>query len=178
MGLGKTLQTLSLFQYLKEHPGKNHSAEQARPSLVVCPLSVLSSWISEARKWTPGLNVLRFHGPSHERNRLKKVAEGKEDMFGNETVQSRRKKNERRTATGKAIISIDTDSEDDTFKGQGVDVVVTTYETYLAEQVWFKRAFPWRYIVLDEGHKIKNDLSLVSTALQGLNAEFRLILTG
>ncbi|KAI9721935.1 MAG: hypothetical protein M1812_001892 [Candelaria pacifica] len=178
MGLGKTLQTLSLFQYLKEQPGAQHSSRQARPSLVVCPLSVLSSWISEARRWTPGLNVLRYHGPSHERNRLKKVAEGKEDMFGNETVQSRRKKNERRTATGKPIISIDTDSEDDTFKGQGVDVVVTTYETFLAEQVWFKRVFVWRYVVLDEGHKIKNDLSQISTALQGLKAEFRLILTG
>ncbi|KAI9703890.1 MAG: hypothetical protein M1836_007663 [Candelina mexicana] len=178
MGLGKTLQTLSLFQYLKEQSGVRHNSRQARPFLVVCPLSVLSSWISEARKWTPGLNILRYHGPSHERNRLKKVAEGKEDMFGNETVQSRRKKNERRTATGKPIISIDTDSEDDTFRGQGVDVVVTTYETFLAEQVWFKRVFVWHHVVLDEGHKIKNDLSQVSTALQGLNAEYRLILTG
>lgn len=32
--------------------------------------------------------------------------------------------------------------------------------------------------MLDEGHKIKNDLSLVSKALQGLHAEYRLILTG
>lgn len=63
MGLGKTLQTLSLFQYLKENDPKV-SGGQTRPFLVICPLSVLSSWMAEARKWAPGLKVLRFHGQS------------------------------------------------------------------------------------------------------------------
>lgn len=63
MGLGKTLQTLSLFQYLKENEPKV-SGGQTRPFLVICPLSVLSSWMAEARKWAPGLKVLRFHGES------------------------------------------------------------------------------------------------------------------
>ena len=53
MGLGKTLQTLSLIQYLKE--SRNTSSEELRPCLVVCPLSVLSSWIAESRRWTPGV---------------------------------------------------------------------------------------------------------------------------
>lgn len=39
MGLGKTLQTLSLLAYVKEDP-----VGPKDPSLVVCPLSVLSSW--------------------------------------------------------------------------------------------------------------------------------------
>ena len=56
MGLGKTLQTLSLLQYLKEKRVPT-SSRQLRPSLVVCPLSVISSWIAESRKWTPGLKV-------------------------------------------------------------------------------------------------------------------------
>ena len=33
-------------------------------------------------------------------------------------------------------------------------------------------------VILDEGHKIKSDLTLISKALQGLGAEHRLILTG
>lgn len=61
---------------------------------------------------------------------------------------------------------------------RGVDLVVTTYEGFVAEQGWFKKAFVWKYVVLDEGHKIKNNLSQISHALQGLGAEFRLILTG
>ena len=177
MGLGKTLQTLSLLQYLKENKKLSGSKSENRPSLVVCPLSVLSSWISEARRWTPGLKVLRFHGPVHERNRLKKVATGEEDVYGNTTKQARKKKNDRRTATGKTIIDLDTDL-DDAPDEIGVDLVVTTYEGYQAEQSWFKRAFVWSYVVLDEGHKIKNDLSNISRSLHGLGAEYRLILTG
>ena len=176
MGLGKTLQTLSLFQYLKENRGPTKAGDIARPSLVVCPLSVLSSWMAESRRWTPGLKVLRFHGPAHERNRLKKVAMGEEDMYGNLTRNAQKKKNQRRTATGKTLVDLDTEDEsDDT---TGVDLLVTTYEGFQAEQSWFKRAFIWKYVVLDEGHKIKNDLSQISQALQGLGAEYRLILTG
>lgn len=76
MGLGKTLQTLSLIQYLKESQRHSTSRDELRPCLVVCPLSVLSSWIAESRRWTPDLKVLRFHGSVHERDRLKRVAMG------------------------------------------------------------------------------------------------------
>lgn len=172
MGLGKTLQTLSLIQYLKES-----RSNELRPCLVVCPLSVLSSWMAESRRWTPGLKVLRFHGSVHERGRLKRIAMGDIDNFGNVTRGARKKKNDRRTATGKPIFDLDSES-DDCQDEQGVDLIVTTYEGFLAEQAWFKNAFLWSYVVLDEGHKIKNDLSLVSKALQGLGAEYRLILTG
>jgi SWI/SNF-related matrix-associated actin-dependent regulator of chromatin subfamily A member 5 len=115
MGLGKTLQTLSLFQYIKEHESASLQGEQ-RPHLIVCPLSVLSSWMSEAKKWTPELEVVRFHGPVKEREKLK----------------------------------------EDCRRSANVDAIVTTYETFVAEQNWFKRAFVWRYCVLDEGHKIKS----------------------
>ena len=170
MGLGKTLQTLSLIQYLKENGVLNSANTESRPSLVVCPLSVLSSWMAECRRWAPALKVIRFHGPVNERNRLKRVATGEEDLFGNHTRSAIMKKNQRLTAAGKTIIDLEDSS--------GVDLVVTTYETFSAEESWFKRAFVWKYVILDEGHKIKNDLSQVSTALQGLGAEFRLILTG
>ena len=177
MGLGKTLQTLSLIQYLKESQKLSTSTTELRPCLVVCPLSVLSSWMAESRRWTPGLKVLRFHGSVHERDRLKRIAMGDLDYYGNETRVARKKKNDRRTATGKPVIDLDSETEDAQDE-RGVDLIVTTYEGYLAEQGWFKKAFLWKYVILDEGHKIKNDLSLISKALQGLGAEYRLILTG
>lgn len=177
MGLGKTLQTLSLIQYMKESQDRSGAGAQPRPCLVVCPLSVLSSWMAEASKWTPNLNVLRFHGPIHERNRVKKVAVGEEDKFGNDTRQTILKKNKRLTAAGKDIINLESESENETASA-GVDIVITTYETFAAEQGWFKRAFVWKYVILDEGHKIKNELTNLSATLQGLGAEYRLILTG
>ena len=159
MGLGKTLQTLSLIQYLKENPNPANIGESERPFLVICPLSVLSSWVAEARKWAPELKILRFHGPSHERDRLKRIATGAEDIHGIPI---------RMAAPGRGNRRI----------GAGVDVVLTTYETFTSEKEWFKRVFVWRYTILDEGHKIKNNLSLISSALQGLSSEYRLILTG
>lgn len=147
MGLGKTLQTLALFQHLTE---TDPSTGENRPFLVVCPLSVLSSWISETRKWTPGFNVVRFHGPKAERERFKKECLERKSRYESSGGSSQDR----------------------------VDVVVTTYETFAAEQTWFRRSFVWRYCVLDEGHKIKNEKTEISTALQGLSAEYRLVLTG
>lgn len=163
MGLGKTLQTISLFEYLKENEPK---VGENRPHLVVCPLSVLSSWINEAKKWAPNLNVIRFHGPKEERERLKLYVLGRTDRYGNATSSAKSRKHN----GGQDAAS--------TTETHPVDLVVTTYETFTSEQSFFKRAYVWRYCVLDEGHKIKNDKSNVSTALQGLLAEHRLLLTG
>lgn len=173
MGLGKTLQTLSLIQYLKENEPKGG---QARPFLVICPLSVLSSWMTETRKWAPGLRVIRFHGPAKERERVKKIASGEMDFYGNETLSHRKKVQTRRAAAGKSVINVDSESDED--EEHSVDMIVTTYESYQKEHGWFKRAYVWRYVVLDEGHKIKNDKTDISKCLQGLKAEYRLILTG
>ncbi|KAF8445337.1 SNF2 family N-terminal domain-containing protein [Kalaharituber pfeilii] len=145
MGLGKTLQTLSLFSYLTEqHPSP---PGHHRPFLVVCPLSVLSSWMAECNKWTPHLRALRFHGSAIEKERMKKVAE---HGVANED--------------GKTF--------------SPYDVVITTYEAFEKDVSWFRRAFVWRYVVLDEGHKIKNEMTNISQAVQGLSAEYRLVLTG
>ncbi|KXT17139.1 hypothetical protein AC579_2027 [Pseudocercospora musae] len=148
MGLGKTLQTLSLFQYLEEN---EPTTGELRPYLVVCPLSVLSSWITETKKWVPNLNVVRFHGPKTERERFKIECTAKKARYESDRTRH----------------------QDDR-----MDIFVTTYETFTHEQGWFKRNFVWRYCVLDEGHKIKNNESDISLALQGLSAEYRLLLTG
>ena len=43
MGMGKTLQTLTWLAWLKEQNKKN-----PKPSLVICPASVLHNWQREA----------------------------------------------------------------------------------------------------------------------------------
>jgi superfamily II DNA or RNA helicase len=53
MGLGKTLQTLAWLAWLKERHTKN-----PKPSLVICPASVLHNWRREANRFTPQLKVL------------------------------------------------------------------------------------------------------------------------
>ncbi|KIJ64208.1 hypothetical protein HYDPIDRAFT_28649 [Hydnomerulius pinastri MD-312] len=76
MGLGKTLQTLSLFAYIKEN-----TRGPQDPHLIICPLSVLSSWQNEAARWLPSLTLLRYHGTQPERDRLRTAIRNDEIKF-------------------------------------------------------------------------------------------------
>ena len=68
MGLGKTLQTIAFLAYLK------HELKAEGASLVVCPLSVLSTWTSELGRWCPSLRTVKLHSSDPaERERLKDV---------------------------------------------------------------------------------------------------------
>ncbi len=53
MGLGKTLQTLALIAHASAQPRD----PGRRPFLVVAPTSVVSNWLAEAARFTPGLSV-------------------------------------------------------------------------------------------------------------------------
>jgi SWI/SNF-related matrix-associated actin-dependent regulator of chromatin subfamily A member 5 len=132
MGLGKTLQVLSFLQYLRDAKG------ESGPHLVVCPLSVLPTWVTEAKRWCPSLRAVAFHGPEQERTRLKQEV----------LLQG-------------------------TF-----DVLVTTYEMLTAEQSMLAARFHFRYLVLDEAQRVKNDVSLVSQAVRRVRTTAALLLTG
>ena len=86
MGLGKTLQTLTWLAWLRAGPGEEQrsavSGQQSeaglktqdsglrtqdsglapRPSLVVCPKSVMDNWHAEAARFMPGLRVHLWSG--------------------------------------------------------------------------------------------------------------------
>ena len=113
---------------------------------MICPLSVLASWMAEIGRWTPSFAAVRFHGQIPERERLKNLC--KEKQF---------------------------------------DIYVTSYEQFVSERGWFgNRA--WKYVVVDEGilhrnesdigHCLKNDQTQLAHAVQTLNSEYRLLLTG
>jgi superfamily II DNA or RNA helicase len=60
MGLGKTLQTLALLGVA--HGAFGVGVRSSRPSLVVCPTSVVSNWAAEAARFVPNLRVLVLEG--------------------------------------------------------------------------------------------------------------------
>lgn len=120
--------------------------------MIICPLSVLSSWLNasarpiwtlvpnltriyqEIARWVPSFRALRFHGQASERTRLKNSIR-------------------------------DGDS--------GFNICVTTYDSFAVEHGWFKSK-RWNYCVLDEGHKIKNSDTAIASKLQGVGASRRL----
>lgn len=70
MGLGKTLQTLTWLAWLKER-NKKHP----KPSLVICPASVLHNWRREAEKFAPDLKVLVLESGAARHNLRKQIPE-------------------------------------------------------------------------------------------------------
>ncbi|KAG5883525.1 hypothetical protein JTB14_019292 [Gonioctena quinquepunctata] len=57
------------------------------------------------------------------------------------------------------------------------DVCVTSYEMCIKEKSVFKK-FNWRYMVIDEAHRIKNEKSKLSEILREFKTTNRLLLTG
>ncbi|KAI0529467.1 hypothetical protein KFK09_002017 [Dendrobium nobile] len=57
------------------------------------------------------------------------------------------------------------------------DVCVTSFEMAIKEKTALRR-FSWRYIIIDEAHRIKNENSLLSKTMRLYSANYRLLITG
>jgi superfamily II DNA or RNA helicase len=68
MGLGKTLQTLTWLAWLKERNKKN-----PKPSLVICPASVLHNWRREAERFVGEMKVLVLESGAARHNLRKQI---------------------------------------------------------------------------------------------------------
>ncbi|MEA2777326.1 MAG: hypothetical protein QOF90_2732, partial [Acetobacteraceae bacterium] len=62
MGLGKTVQTLAHLMIDKA------AGRLDRPSLIVCPTSLIPNWTAEARRFAPELSLLALHGLARKAN--------------------------------------------------------------------------------------------------------------
>lgn len=63
MGLGKTVQVIAFLSGMFDASLVNHV-------LLIMPTNLIITWVKEFAKWTPGMRVKTFHGPSKdERNR-------------------------------------------------------------------------------------------------------------
>ncbi|RLN58581.1 hypothetical protein BBJ28_00019264, partial [Nothophytophthora sp. Chile5] len=132
MGLGKTIQSISLLTYVMEVK-HNHG-----PFLVVVPLSTLSNWVNEFKKWAPDLVLVVYKGPPQARKELHK-----QEMASCQ-----------------------------------FNVLLTTYE-YIMKDKHVLRKYDWQYIIVDEGHRMKNAQSKFAMTLGSMyTSRNRLLLTG
>jgi hypothetical protein len=70
MGLGKTLQTLAWLAWMRAQ-----NTGRAKPSLVICPASVLHNWKREANRFTPDLKVLVLESGAARHNLRQQIPE-------------------------------------------------------------------------------------------------------
>ncbi|EFX69988.1 hypothetical protein DAPPUDRAFT_202549 [Daphnia pulex] len=139
MGLGKTVQCISLVAHLM---GKGVTG----PFLVCAPLSTLTNWVAEFKRFTPRIPVVLYHGSQEKRD----------EIFG-EIKQK--------------------------FKIPGIDgvkfypVVITSFEVVIRETKSLGR-LQWRYIIVDEGHRLKNHQCRLVQELKKYPSNNRLLMTG
>ena len=58
------------------------------------------------------------------------------------------------------------------------DIVVTTYEILVSEVNFFRRKYVWTAVIVDEGHRLKNDRSQFSEKLRMVTCLSKVILSG
>ncbi|KAH7316187.1 hypothetical protein KP509_21G081900 [Ceratopteris richardii] len=133
MGLGKTVQTIGLLAHLK---GKGMHG----PFLVCAPLSTLSNWIGEIKRFVPSMEALLYHGSREERMIL------------------------RRNHMPSSITP-------------SFPVIVTSYEVVINDRKFLSK-YKWKYIVVDEGHRLKNFDCKLLRELKQMPADNTLLLTG
>lgn len=160
MGLGKTLQSISILAYHYEF------RRIQGPHLICVPKSTLSNWMNELHRWCPALRVIKFHGHREER----------EYMIDNYFTSAAAAHDGRRPDTqimnekGELV-------DDNTDTPRTWDVCVTTYEVANHERKVLQK-FAWKYLVIDEAHRLKNDASMFSTTVRSFKTANRLLLTG
>lgn len=64
MGLGKTIQFIAFILHLKEENVLE------KPTLLVCPTSVMGNWQKEVSKFAPILKVLEYHGDKRPQGKI------------------------------------------------------------------------------------------------------------
>ncbi|KAA6385965.1 MAG: putative DNA repair and recombination protein RAD26 [Streblomastix strix] len=86
MGLGKTIQTLAFLEALK-------CSGIYKPSLLLCPATVMKQWKEECKIWAPHIRPIILHTQfDSEQNREERVQQKQEKMMEKDLERERKKK--------------------------------------------------------------------------------------
>ncbi|CAN0886023.1 Protein CHROMATIN REMODELING 8 [Linum grandiflorum] len=165
MGLGKTIQVLSFL-------GALHFSNMYKPSIVICPVTLLRQWRREACKWYPSFHVELLHDSAQDlssRKKREKSYESDDDSEAsldsdNEVSLSSKKADKWDSLINRVL------------KSQS-GLLITTYEQLrlLGEKLL---DIEWGYAILDEGHRIRNPNAEVTLVCKQLQTIHRIIMTG
>lgn len=165
MGLGKTIQVLSFL-------GALHFSNMYKPSIVVCPVTLLRQWKREAEKWYPSFHVELLHDSAQDLGFRKKRAKSSDtdnDSEGSHDSDYEGNLSSRNPKKWDLLINRVLRSES--------GLLITTYEQLrlLGEKLL---DVEWGYAVLDEGHRIRNPNAEISLVCKQLQTVHRIIMTG
>lgn len=165
MGLGKTVQILSFL-------GALHFSDMYKPSIVICPVTLLRQWKREARRWYPKFRVKILHDSARDTSSRHNQATS--DASDSESEASPDSDYEGKIISKKAKIW---DSLINKVLRSKCGLLITTYEQLriLGDQLL---DIEWGYAILDEGHRIRNPNAEVTLVCKQLQTVHRIIMTG
>lgn len=165
MGLGKTIQVLSFL-------GALHFSNMYKPSIIICPVTLLRQWRREALKWYPSFHVEILHDSAQDPGGRKKQAKSSDSDYesgGSLDSDCETNLSSRNTKKWDSLIKRVLRSQS--------GLLITTYE-----QLRLLGAklldIEWGYAVLDEGHRIRNPNAEVTLVCKQLQTVHRIIMTG
>ncbi|KAJ3000948.1 hypothetical protein HDV02_000017 [Globomyces sp. JEL0801] len=172
MGLGKTIQIISFLA------GLSYSKKLNGPILIVCPATV--------QEWPP-LRVIILHstgsGMGKDNSKKQYDTESETDFTDSEDDYNE-KKRRKKQKKGKNKYKQTRQSVKDQSITDLIDKVVNDghviVTTYSAIRIYDEHLLPvkWSYVVLDEGHKIRNPDADITQACKQLKTPHRIILSG
>jgi ATP-dependent helicase STH1/SNF2 len=187
MGLGKTIQAIALLAYVMEFKHNNG------PFLIVVPLSTLSNWVNELSKWTPDMIKVVYKGflllgccvvsfIICMLTLLLLPLACLHFCVGSDLVTSYRcnlflsKYHHHHHHKGTPPVRKQMYKEE--VEGGQFNVLLTTYEYIMKDKAQLKK-FQWQYIIVDEGHRMKNAQSKFAQTLGSVyQSRHRVLLTG
>jgi DNA excision repair protein ERCC-6 len=163
MGLGKTIQVLSFL-------GSLHFSKMYKPSIIICPVTLLRQWRREAQKWYPDFHVEILHDSAQDSGHGKGQGKASESDYDSESsVDSDHEPKSKNTKKWDSLLNRVLNSES--------GLLITTYEQ-LRLQGEKLLNIEWGYAVLDEGHRIRNPNSDITLVCKQLQTVHRIIMTG
>ena len=165
MGLGKTLQVIA-FLLSEMEEGQN------RPTLIVCPASLVYNWENEIRRFAPQLPVQVIAGSAAERaEMIGKLSDGGSAA---ESAGGKQAASGKKPGTTQAVDSA-------AANGQAADpepvVCITSYELLRRDVEQYENV-NFGCQVIDEAQYIKNHGTKAAHAVKKVRSGFRIALTG
>lgn len=161
MGLGKTIQVIAFL-------GALHFSKMYKPSIIVCPVTLLRQWQREANNWYPHFNVEILHDSAHGQSLARSDASNSGSDVSSDG-DNRRPSLIKSKKKWDHVIDRIVRSES--------TLLLTTYEQLRIHGEKLL-GIEWGYAVLDEGHRIRNPNAEVTLVCKQLQTVHRIIMTG
>lgn len=185
MGLGKTLESVAFLAFLMEQGIQG-------PFLIVVPLSTLSNWLSEVNRFVPSISAMLYYASDKAgRSDIRRSCPLFSHILSSPSEEFRDSADEFSDSSKHEIFNPQTNKKPKPVHFKSVkkhshsdfniknspSIIITTYEIAIKDAKYLSQIH-WKYLIVDEGHRLKNMDCVLVRELEKYPSDNRLLLTG